>query len=99
MRQFFETLAKVLRESDRKVFVGVDISGEHEDFWFDTADRIFKRVIELPEKRNYVVIVQGNGGDMPVKKPLPGKHPQKHNRPKTNRSGNRPKKGPPVRRR
>ena len=82
MRQFFETLAKVLNGSERKVFVGIDISGENEDYWWDTADRVFKRVSELPEKRNYVVIVQGNGGDLPAKKSFQGHHPRSKNRPK-----------------
>ncbi|MEI6397297.1 MAG: SAM-dependent methyltransferase [Pseudomonadota bacterium] len=99
MRQFFETLAKVLHGSDRKIFVGVDISGEHEDFWWDTADGVFKRVTELPEKRNYVVIVEGNGGDFPAKKPFPGKRPQNQNRPNSNRPTGNQKKSPPARRR
>jgi 16S rRNA (cytidine1402-2'-O)-methyltransferase len=61
MRQFFETLEKVLHGTDRKVFVGVDISGEHEEFWWGTIEIIFKKVSALTEKRNYVVIVEGNG--------------------------------------
>jgi 16S rRNA (cytidine1402-2'-O)-methyltransferase len=61
MKQFFETLDKVLRGSGRKVFVGVDISSENEDYWWDTSELILKQVMAQTEKRNYVVIVAGNG--------------------------------------
>ena len=71
MRQFFETLAKVLHGSDRKVFVGIDISGEHEDFWWDRSDTIFKKVSAMTEKQNYVVIVEGNGRELITRKPRP----------------------------
>lgn len=67
MKQFFETLEKVLRGSGRKVFVGLNISGDDEDFWWGNAEAILKKVNELPEKKNYVVIVAGNGNQMDSK--------------------------------
>lgn len=69
IRQFFETLEKVLRGSGRKVFVAIDISGEHEDFWWDISEVIYKKVSSMTEKRNYVVIVEGNGQDLIKRKP------------------------------
>jgi 16S rRNA (cytidine1402-2'-O)-methyltransferase len=59
MAQFFETLAKVLQGTGRKIFVGLDISEDGEDYWYGTAERILKKVLEQNEKRNYVVIIAG----------------------------------------
>ena len=74
MKHFFETLAKVLKGSERKVFVGVDISGEKEAFWWDIAENLLKKVALLEERQNYVVIVQGNGRELiKTKSALPGK--------------------------
>jgi 16S rRNA (cytidine1402-2'-O)-methyltransferase len=73
MKQFFETLHKVLMGTGRKVFVGVDISGPGEDFWFGSIEQIVKKVNELPEKLNYVVIVEGNGHNLLNFKPRPSK--------------------------
>ncbi len=74
MKHFFETLAKVLKGSERKVFVGVDISGENEAFWWDIAENILKKVTLLEQRQNYVVIVQGNGRELiKTKSALPGK--------------------------
>jgi 16S rRNA C1402 (ribose-2'-O) methylase RsmI len=61
MKSFFETLSKVLAGSGRKVFVGLDISGPDENFWWGTAEEIHKKVSTLAEKLNYVVIVEGAG--------------------------------------
>ena len=61
MKSFFETLRKVLAGSGRKVFVGLDISGPDENFWWATAEDIDQKVSELNEKLNYVVIVEGTG--------------------------------------
>lgn len=85
MKQFFESLEKVLRGSGRKVFVGVDISGAAEDFWYGTAEAIAIRVKNLPEKLNYVVIVAGNGT---VSRPNPRRHQAKmtSSKPKEQRS-------------
>lgn len=69
MKQFFETLAKVLQNSERRIFVGVDISAENEEFWWGKADKIYKTVLAQTEKRNYVVIVEGNGKEITPRKP------------------------------
>jgi 16S rRNA C1402 (ribose-2'-O) methylase RsmI len=61
MKSFFETLRKVLAGSGRKVFVGLDISGPDENFWWATAEEIDQKVSALTEKLNYVVIVEGTG--------------------------------------
>jgi len=64
MHSFFDSVSRVLKGSNRKVFVAVDISGEHEDFWYDTADAILKKAEALPEKRNFVAIIEGTGGTL-----------------------------------
>ena len=79
MRQFFETLAKVLQGSGRKVFVGVDISAENEEFWWGPAETIFGKVTAQTDKRNYVVIIEGSGRDLPLKK-APAFRPASNNR-------------------
>lgn len=86
MKQFFETLEKVLRGTGRKIFVGLDISSESEDFWWGTAETVLKKVHELPEKKNYVVIVSGNGKDsIPRKSRSTGDHHR--SQPKSNEPG------------
>jgi 16S rRNA (cytidine1402-2'-O)-methyltransferase len=61
MRPFFETLAKVLHGTDRKIFVALDISGPQEQTWWGRPDIILKRLDALPEKLNFVAIVEGTG--------------------------------------
>jgi 16S rRNA (cytidine1402-2'-O)-methyltransferase len=85
MRQFFETLAKVLQGSDRKIFVGLDISEETEDYWYGHPEQILKKSQEQTEKRNYVVIVEGRASLSRSGPPSNKKNPRPHlrNRPQT----------------
>jgi 16S rRNA (cytidine1402-2'-O)-methyltransferase len=61
MRPFFETMAKVLHGTNRKIFVALDISGPQEQTWWGHSEDILKRLSALPEKLNFVVIVEGTG--------------------------------------
>ncbi len=61
MRPFFETMAKVLHGTGRKIFVALDISGPQEQTWWGRPEDILKRLAALPEKLNFVAIVEGTG--------------------------------------
>jgi 16S rRNA (cytidine1402-2'-O)-methyltransferase len=87
MRQFFETLAKVLLGTGRKVFVGLDISEDSEDYWYGTAEQMLNKVLVQSEKRNYVVIIEGSSNTK--KSAPPTKRPHQHKNPKDFRKASR----------
>jgi 16S rRNA (cytidine1402-2'-O)-methyltransferase len=61
MNVFFESLAKVLSGSPRRVFVAIDISGPKESFFLGSAEEVRKMITALGEKLNFVVIIEGTG--------------------------------------
>jgi 16S rRNA (cytidine1402-2'-O)-methyltransferase len=61
MNVFFESLARVLSGSPRRVFVAIDISGPKESFFLGTAEEVRKKITSLGEKLNFVVIIEGTG--------------------------------------
>ena len=61
MNVFFESLARVLSGSPRRVFVAIDISGPKESFFLGTAEEVRKKITALGEKLNFVVIIEGTG--------------------------------------
>ena len=61
MNVFFESLAKVLSGSPRRVFVAIDISGPKENFFLGSAEEVRKKITALGEKLNFVVIIEGTG--------------------------------------
>lgn len=61
MRAFFETLASILKGSDRKIFVAIDISGPQETFFISTAQDVMKKLASFTDKPNFVVIIEGTG--------------------------------------
>jgi 16S rRNA (cytidine1402-2'-O)-methyltransferase len=81
MKAFFETLAKVLGGTGRKVFVAIDISAETEDYWFGSIEAISKKIKSLTDKHNFVVVIEGTGVAAAPKK---NQRPQRPQRPKGN---------------
>ena len=61
MKAFFETIVTILKGSDRKIFVAIDISGPQESFFVSTAQDVIKKLASFVDKPNFVVIIEGTG--------------------------------------
>ena len=58
MTHTVESLKDVL-DPQKKFLLAVDISGEHECYFYDNSAEIFKVIVELPPKLNFVIVVEG----------------------------------------
>jgi 16S rRNA (cytidine1402-2'-O)-methyltransferase len=92
LRFFFETLAKVLAGSTRRVFVALDISGPNERFIIGTADTILKTILTLTEKMNFVVILEGTGLEPITQRGAPNPHNKRQQANTSSTSKNRQKR-------
>ena len=58
IQHILESLQTVL-DPQKKIVLAIDISGEHENYFYDNATAILKELEQLPPKLNFVIVVEG----------------------------------------
>jgi 16S rRNA (cytidine1402-2'-O)-methyltransferase len=71
IRHIMESLQTIL-DPQKKIVLAVDISGEHENYFYDNPTAILKELDDLPPKLNFVIVVEGKKEKRQLKQAVRG---------------------------